>query len=154
MSVEAISIDIRSSRFDPGAETESLTRSADGAGAVVCFTGLCRDENGRLAALELEHYPTMAESEIRRIAEDAAARWKVLRISVIHRFGRIAPGEEIVFVGATSIHRRDAFQAADFIMDYLKTNAPFWKKEHLRSSGSGTWVEARQEDEKDASRWR
>lgn len=154
MAEHPISVDIRTERFDPAIETAALTHSAGDVGAIVCFTGMCRDEGGRLAALELEHYPMMAESEIRRIAQEAAGRWKLLRIQIIHRYGRIAPGEEIVFVGATSTHRRDAFQAADFIMDYLKTSAPFWKKEHLRSPGAGDWVDAKQEDEKDAARWR
>lgn len=149
-----INVDIRAERFDPATETGALTRAEGEIGAVVCFTGLCRDEEGRLAALELEHYPAMAEAEIRRIAEDAAKRWTVARIEVIHRHGRIRPGEEIVFVGVSSTHRREAFQAADFIMDYLKTSAPFWKKEHPRRSDAAQWVEARREDDKDAARWR
>ena len=100
------------------------------------FSGLCRDEAGRLAALELEHYPGMAEAEIARIADEAIGRWPLTGLAAIHRYGRIAPGENIVLVVAASAHRQAAFEAASFLMDYLKSRAPFWKKEH-RADGSG-----------------
>lgn len=139
--------------FDVGAEIAALTRGNADVGAVVSFTGLCRDENGRLAALELEHYPGMAEAEIGRVAEEAAARWPLLGLVAIHRFGLIRPGEQIVLVIATSSHRRAAFEAADFLMDYLKTRAPFWKREHLADGTLGGWVEAKADDDDAAKRW-
>jgi len=98
---------------------------------VVAVTGLCRDEGGRLSVLELEHYPGMAEAEIGRIATQAIARWPLMGLRVVHRSGPIRPGETIVLVAAASAHRGDAFEAASFLMDFLKTRAPFWKKEHL-----------------------
>ncbi|MET0746291.1 MAG: molybdenum cofactor biosynthesis protein MoaE, partial [Microvirga sp.] len=122
---------VQAEPFDTAAETASLTIGRRDIGAVVAFTGLCRDEGGRLAALELEHYPGMAEAEIARVAGDAAARWPLLGLTIIHRFGRVDPGDPIVLVLAASSHRRAAFEAADFLMDYLKTRAPFWKREHL-----------------------
>lgn len=139
--------------FDVGAEIAALTRGNADIGAVVSFTGLCRDESGRLAALELEHYPGMAEAEIGRVAQEAAARWPLLGLVAIHRFGLIRPGEQIVLVIATSSHRRAAFEAADFLMDYLKTRAPFWKREHLADGTLGGWVEAKADDDDAAKRW-
>lgn len=146
-------IRIQRDPFDLAAEAAALARGRSDIGAVVTFTGLCRDEGGRLAALELEHYPGMAEAEIARIAAEAESRWSLLGLTVIHRFGRIAPGEDIVLVVAASSHRRDAFEAADFLMDYLKTRAPFWKKEHARDGTESGWVEAREVDDADAARW-
>ncbi len=122
-------------------------------GAVVTFTGLCRDEDGRLDALELEHYPGMAEAEINRIAHLAAERWPVTDLSVIHRHGRVAPGEPIVLVIAASKHRHAAFEAAEFVMDFLKTHAPFWKKEHARDGTATGWVAARDADDEAEARW-
>ena len=139
--------------FDLGAEVAALARGDANIGAVVSFTGLCRDENGRLAALELEHYPGMAEAEIARVAAEAAARWPLSGLLAIHRFGLIRPGEQIVLVIAASSHRREAFEAADFLMDYLKTRAPFWKREHLADGSIGGWVEAKADDDKAAERW-
>jgi molybdopterin synthase catalytic subunit len=139
--------------FDLGAEVAALARCNANIGAVVSFTGLCRDESGRLAALELEHYPGMAEAEILRVAEEAAARWPLSGLVAIHRFGLIRPGEQIVLVIAASSHRREAFEAADFLMDYLKTRAPFWKREHLADGTLGGWVEAKEGDDKAAERW-
>jgi molybdopterin synthase catalytic subunit len=107
-----------------------------------------------LSALELEHYPGMAEAEIVRIAAQAQERWPLLGLTVIHRFGRIRPGDEIVLVLAASSHRRAAFEAAEFLMDYLKTKAPFWKREHLRDGTVGAWVDAKETDDEAASRWR
>ncbi len=105
-------------------------------------------------ALELEHYPGMAEAEIGRIAAEAAGRWPLTGLTVIHRHGRIPPGENIVLVVAASSHRQAAFEAASFLMDFLKTRAPFWKKEHLSGGGSGEWVAAREGDDEAAMRWR
>jgi molybdopterin synthase catalytic subunit len=139
--------------FDIGAEIAALTAGNANIGAVVSFAGLCRDESGRLVALELEHYPGMAEAEISRVAEQAAARWPLAGLLAIHRFGLIKPGEQIVLVIAASSHRREAFEAADFLMDYLKTRAPFWKREHLADGTLGGWVEAKADDDDAAQRW-
>jgi molybdopterin synthase catalytic subunit len=139
--------------FDAAAETTSLTEGRSDIGALVTFTGLCRDEGGALAALEIEHYPGMAEEEIRRVADEAAARWPLEGITAIHRFGLIRPGEPIVLVVTAAAHRAEAFAAARFLMDYLKTEAPFWKKQHLTGGTSG-WVAASQEDEAAAQKWR
>jgi molybdopterin synthase catalytic subunit len=146
-------IRIQAEAFDIAAETALLTEGRLDVGAVVAFTGLCRDEGGRLAALELEHYPGMAEAEIARIAQEAQRRWPLLGLTVIHRVGKIRPGEEIVLVLAASAHRRAAFEAAEFLMDYLKTRAPFWKREHLRDGTTGGWVEAKSQDEEATGRW-
>lgn len=146
-------IRIQREDFDLAAEVAALSAGRPDIGAVVSFTGLCRDEGGTLAALELEHYPGMAEAEIGRVAAEAATRWPLLGLSAIHRFGLVRPGEQIVLVVATSAHRRAAFEAADFMMDYLKTRAPFWKREHLADGTTGGWVEAKQEDDDAALRW-
>ncbi|MBV9567906.1 MAG: molybdenum cofactor biosynthesis protein MoaE [Hyphomicrobiales bacterium] len=145
---------VQSQVFDVGAEIAALTRGRSDVGAVVTFTGLCRDEGGRLAALQIEHYPGMAEEEIARVVGEAQNRWPLQGVSVVHRHGRIAAGEEIVLVVTLSVHRRAAFEAAEFLMDYLKTNAPFWKKELRLSEGAGEWVEAKTSDAVDAERWR
>jgi molybdopterin synthase catalytic subunit len=150
----AAAIRIQAEGFDTAAETAALTAGRPDIGAVVAFTGFCRDEGGRLAALELEHYPGMAEAEIARIAAEAETRWPLLGLTVIHRFGQIRPGEEIVLVLAASTHRRAAFEAAEFLMDYLKTRAPFWKREHLRDGTMGPWVEAKDADDEALERWR
>lgn len=139
--------------FDMAAEVEALTAGRTDIGAVVTFLGRCRDEEGRLSALELEHYPGMAEGEISRVAQEALARWPLQGLTVIHRYGRIAPGENIVLVACASTHRRAAFEAADFLMDYLKSRAPFWKKEFGVDGREGEWVEARESDERAAERW-
>ena len=139
--------------FDLGEETRRLTLGRTDVGATVAFTGWCRDEGGALAALELEHFPGMAEEEIGRIAADAAARWPLLALTIVHRHGRIAPGEPIVLVLAASAHRQAAFEAASFLMDYLKTRAPFWKKEHRTDGAEGEWVAAKHEDDAAAEWW-
>lgn len=139
--------------FDAAVETERLTRGRTDIGAVVTFTGLCRAEGGTLAALELEHYPGMAEAEIARVAEDAARRWPLTGLTAIHRFGRIEPGEPIVLVVTASAHRTAAFEAAEFLMDFLKTRAPFWKKEHRIDGTAGDWVSAKETDDAAAARW-
>jgi molybdopterin synthase catalytic subunit len=140
--------------FDLAAEIAAISNGRTDIGAVVTFTGLCRDEGGRLEALELEHYPGMAEAEIRRIAGEAIARWPVQAITAIHRVGKIAPGGNIVLVIAASPHREAAFAAASFLMDFLKTSAPFWKKEHRLDGTSGEWVEAKDKDDAALEKWR
>lgn len=146
-------IRIQAQDFDPASEVRTLSEGRTDIGAVVTFAGLCRDEGGRLAALELEHYPGMAEAEIARVADEATRRWPLTGLTVIHRFGRILPGQQIVLVVAASAHRAAAFEAASFLMDYLKTRAPFWKREHMKDGTVGGWVEARAEDESAAERW-
>lgn len=147
-------ISIQAEPFEAGAEIARLEAALTGrAGAVVSFVGLCRDESGRLAALEIEHYPGMAEAEIARVVAQARGRWPVLGARVIHRHGLIRPGEGIVLVLAASAHRRAAFEAASFLMDYLKTRAPFWKREHLSDGSTGSWVEATESDERAAQGW-
>ena len=145
---------IQSEDFDAAAEVASLTGGRSDIGAVVTFIGLCRDENGRLAALELEHYAGMAEAELARVVDEAEARWPLTGVTVIHRHGLMRPGETIVLVITASSHRRAAFEAAEFLMDFLKTRAPFWKREHLSDGTVGDWVEARGEDDAAAERWR
>ena len=149
----AIAVRVQTSDFDIAAEVARL-KALPEVGAIVTFTGICRDEGGRLAGLELEHYPGMAEAEIRRIAEEAAGRWPLAGLTVIHRTGLIAVGDDIVLVAAASSHREAAFAAASFVMDYLKTRAPFWKKEHPAGTGSGDWVASREVDADAAKRWR
>ena len=144
---------IQAADFDVAAEID-LVRKAGDVGAVVTFSGICRDEEGTLTALELEHYPGMAEAEITRIAREAVARWPLAGLTAIHRFGKIRPGENIVLVVAASKHRRAAFEAADFLMDYLKSRAPFWKKEHRAGGAEGGWVDAKETDEAAAARWK
>jgi molybdopterin synthase catalytic subunit len=138
--------------FDLATEIAPLTAGRSDIGALVTFTGLCRDEQGALSALEIEHYPGMAEKEIGRVITQAAARWPLEAALVIHRFGVIRPGEPIVLVATVSRHRSEAFAAAEFLMDYLKTSAPFWKKQH--GDKAGAWVEAKAEDDAAAKKWR
>jgi molybdopterin synthase catalytic subunit len=147
-------IRIQAEDFDLAAEVAALAEGRPDTGAVVTFTGLCRDEGGRLAALELEHYPGMAEAEVARVVAEAAGRWPLAGITVIHRYGRIRPGQNIVLVATASAHRGAAFEAAEFLMDYLKTRAPFWKREHLADGSTGPWVEATRTDDAAADRWR
>ena len=139
--------------FDVAAETARMTQARRDVGALVTFTGLCRaDENGQpIAALRLEHYPGMAEAEIGRHVEEAYARWPLLSVTVIHRHGRLTPGEAIVLVATASSHREAAFAAASFLMDYLKTRAPFWKQ--VETAAGTTWVEAKASDDVAAERW-
>jgi molybdopterin synthase catalytic subunit len=139
--------------FDAGAEAAKITRGRDDVGALVTFTGICRGvENGEpIAALTLEHYPGMAEAEIERHVAEAADRWPLLGVTVIHRYGRIKPGEDIVLVVTASSHREAAFEAADFLMDYLKTRAPFWKQ--VETASGKTWVAAKATDDAAAGRW-
>lgn len=146
-------IAVQAADFDVSAEVERLTAGRADVGAVVTFCGLCRDEAGTLDALEIEHYPGMAEAEIGRVAAQAEARWPLTGLRIIHRFGRIGPGERIVLVATASEHRAAAFAAAAFLMDYLKTHAPFWKREHLRDGRVGGWVAAKDTDDAAAGRW-
>lgn len=147
-------IRIQREPFDIAAETAKLTRGRTDVGAVVTFTGTCRgDENGKpIAALTLEHYPGMAEQEIARHVEEAQSRWPLLGVTVVHRHGRLTPGEDIVLVVTASSHRQAAFAAAEFLMDYLKAHAPFWKQ--VEQAGARTWVEARDSDDAAIERWR
>lgn len=153
MTAVPLTVRVQLEPFDVAAETARLTEGRTDIGAVVTFTGLCRSESGSLGALELEHYPGMAEAEIERTAQEAIARWPLLGVTAIHRHGRILPGEPIVLVIATSSHRVAAFEAAEFLMDFLKTRAPFWKKEEKIDGTHGDWVDARDHDDKAAERW-
>ncbi|UWF59559.1 molybdenum cofactor biosynthesis protein MoaE [Brucella sp. 2716] len=148
-----LSISVRSEDFDIAAEIDRIGKNRREIGAIVTFTGLCRDEDGQLAALELEHYPGMAQAEISRMAKQAMERWPLNGLTVIHRYGLIKPGENIVLVVAASRHRHAAFEAASFLMDYMKTNAPFWKREHLADGTTGGWVSSKEEDEESRKRW-
>jgi molybdopterin synthase catalytic subunit len=148
-----VTIRIQEADFDIGAEVSALTKGHTDIGAVVSFSGICRgsERDAAIAALTLEHYPGMAEAEIARHAETAMSRWPLTGLTIIHRVGRITPGENIVLVLTASQHRQAAFQAAEFLMDYLKANAPFWKREES-ADGTG-WVEARHHDDAAAARW-
>ena len=139
--------------FDAAAEAAKLTRGRTDVGALVTFTGVCRgDESGEpIAALTLEYYPGMAEAEIERHVAQAAERWPLLGVTVIHRHGRIQPGEDIMMVATASSHRAAAFAAAEFLMDYLKTRAPFWKQ--VEKTGGKIWVDAKTTDDAAAARW-
>ena len=148
-----VTVRVQAAPFDTAAEAAALTAGRLDIGAVVTFTGLCRAEGGRLAALELEHYPGMAEAEIGTVAAEAARRWPLQGLVAIHRFGRIAPGEPIVLVVTASAHRAAAFAAAEFLMDFMKTRAPFWKKEHHPDGSSGDWVDAKESDDTATARW-
>jgi molybdopterin synthase catalytic subunit len=146
-----VTIRIQEDDFDITREIAALTKGRLDIGAVVSFSGICRDDGKDGAALTLEHYPGMAEAEIARHADEAVSRWPLNGVTVIHRTGRLNPGENIVLVLAASKHRRAAFEAAEFLMDYLKTNAPFWKREEGKDGAK--WVEAREHDDAAAARW-
>lgn len=146
-------IRVQAEDFDLSAEVSRLAAGRADIGAVVTFSGLCRDEGGTLSALELEHYPGMAEAEIARIAAVATERWPLNGLTIIHRYGKMAPGDNIVLVVAASAHRQAAFEAASFLMDFLKTRAPFWKREHRTDGRQGDWVEAKAEDDEAETRW-
>jgi molybdopterin synthase catalytic subunit len=139
--------------FDAAAEAEKLTRGRTDIGAVVSFTGICRgSEDGEpITALTLEHFPDMAEAEVERHVAEASARWPLTGVTIIHRFGRMEPGEVIVLVMTASSHRQAAFAAAEFLMDYLKTRAPFWKQ--VETARAKSWVEAKAVDDAAAERW-
>ncbi|MDP2619065.1 MAG: molybdenum cofactor biosynthesis protein MoaE [Hyphomicrobiales bacterium] len=147
-----MSVKVQKEDFDVAAEVARVTHAGADVGAAVTFTGICRSDTGRLEALEIEYYPGMAEAEIARIVDEAKARWPLDGVSVVHRYGRMLPGDNIVLVVTASAHRGDAFAAAEFLMDYLKTSAPFWKKEHLAGQ-AGDWVEAAERDDVAVERW-
>ena len=140
-------IRVQEAPFDPGAELNAFTARTEGAGAVVSFTGLVRGDGG-ISGMEIEHYPGMTESAISDMVAEAGARFALTDALVIHRFGPLLVGEPIMMVATAARHRASAFQGAEFLMDWLKSRAPFWKKE-----GNGQWVEARDEDEDALSRW-
>jgi molybdopterin synthase catalytic subunit len=145
-----VRIKIQAEDFDVGAELEALTEGSD-AGAVCSFTGHVRKE-GTLSALTLEHYPRMTEDEIARLVAEAGTRWPLLAVSVLHRVGRLEPGQRIVLVAVAASHRHAAFAACEFLIDFLKTHAPFWKEE--TRGAEHHWVSARSEDDQAAARWR
>lgn len=149
-----MAVRVQATPFDPGAEVNALHAANVGVGAVVSFVGYVRDFNdGReVAGMFLEHYPGMTEKALGKIVEEARQRWPLLKLEVLHRVGALEPGEPIVFVGVASAHRQAAFQACDFVMDYLKTRAPFWKKE--TTSQGPRWVEGRESDHAAADRWK
>ena len=144
-----IHVRVQEAPFDLGAEAAKLT--GPDVGAVVTFSGLVRDVSDGLRHMEIEHYPAMTEAAITKMVEDALARWSVSHAVVIHRFGRVGPGDQIMMVATAARHRVDAFQAAEFLMDYLKSRAPFWKKEVTQDGAN--WVEARDIDEDALKRW-
>jgi molybdopterin synthase catalytic subunit len=148
-----VTIRIQADDFDVAHEIAALSKGRTDIGAVVTFSGICRGPEGGddIAALTLEHYPGMAEAEIRRHVDDALARWPLQGVTVIHRFGRIEPGQNIVLVVTASKHRQAAFEAAEFLMDYLKTSAPFWKQQE--GTEDSKWIEARAHDDAAAARW-
>jgi molybdopterin synthase catalytic subunit len=143
-------IRLQTADFDAAMESARLTRGRTDIGAVVTFTGICRGD-GAIAAMTLEHYPGMAEAEIARHVAEAQARWPLTGVTVIHRHGRLVPGDNIVLVATAASHRGDAFAAAEFLMDYLKTRAPFWKKEECADGTA--WVDAKSADDSVADRW-
>ena len=142
---------VQEAEFDAGAELNAFSTGVVGAGAVVSFTGIVRDSDGTLSAMEIEHYPGMTEAAIATIIAQAQTRWTLADVLVIHRYGRLEPGAQIMMVATASRHRVAAFEAAEFLMDYLKSRAPFWKKE-IGRDGS-TWVAAKDEDETALTRW-
>ena len=142
---------VQEAPFDFGKEAQEFASGHSNMGAIVTFTGVVRDVDGGLVAMEIEHYPGMTEKAIAAIVSEAQSRWDLAGALVIHRHGRLSAGDQIMMVATASRHRVDAFQAAEFLMDYLKSRAPFWKKE-MTQSGDG-WVEARDEDEAALDRW-
>ena len=146
-----MSVRLLAAPFDPGAELAKFHTGRTDVGAIVSFTGVTRDDSGTLSYMEIEHYPGMTESALQKIEAEARNRWDLKDSLILHRHGKIAPGEVIMMVATAAPHRRDAFEAADFLMDFLKSRAPFWKKE---VSGEGeSWVDAKSQDEADLKRW-
>jgi molybdopterin synthase catalytic subunit len=148
-----MTVRLQEADFDVGAETAALTSARTDVGAVVAFTGICRGSNAgqAITAITLEHYPGMAEAEIQSHVAAATSRWPLLGVTIVHRYGRLRPGENIVLVATAAAHRHDAFAAAEFLMDYLKTRAPIWKREECE--GGARWVDAKEGDEGAAERW-
>ncbi|MGH7121390.1 MAG: molybdenum cofactor biosynthesis protein MoaE [Acetobacteraceae bacterium] len=151
---ERIAVRIETGDFDPGAEFRRLGERTGGAGAIGCFLGIVRNEVGGrpITAMTLEHYPAMTERAVRAVAVEAMRRWPLLGVTVLHRVGRLAPGEHIVLVLAAAPHREPALAATSFLIDWLKTKAPFWKKEHF-TDGTAAWVAAQAADAAAAARW-
>ena len=145
-------IRVQDTPFAFGAEAEAFAARQDGMGAVVTFSGIVRDTEVGLNLMEIEHFPGMTEKQLEKFATEAMARWSLGDVLIIHRFGRMAPGEMIMMVATAAPHRVDAFQAAEYLMDYLKSRAPFWKREVARD-GAESWVAAKDEDEDLLSRW-
>ena len=147
-----MTVRVQSEDFDLGEEASKLTRCKIDVGAVVTFVGLVRDTtNDQLQSMELEHYPGMTEQALTQIDVDAHKRWSLAGSLIIHRYGTLHPGEQIMMVATASKHRKDAFEAAEFLMDYLKTDAPFWKKEHFKDGAE--WVSSKSEDKAAKDRW-
>lgn len=146
-----MSVRVQSEAFDMGAEVTAFTAAQMAAGAVVTFSGLVRDEDGTLTGMEIEHYPGMTESALEGIRAEAMTRWSLTGAMIIHRYGALKPGDKIMMVATASRHRADAFEAAEFLMDYLKSRAPFWKKEF--GADGEAWVAAKDEDEAALERW-
>ncbi len=147
-----MAVRVQSQPFDLGAEANAFAAAQKGdMGAIVTFTGVVRDVAGGLQAMEIEHYPGMTERALAQIEAQAHERWALGDVLILHRYGRMQPDEMIMMVATAARHRRDAFEAAEFLMDYLKSRAPFWKKEH--TSDSADWVAARDEDEDALTRW-
>ncbi len=146
-----MNIRVQSEIFDPGAELNAFAQGLSATGAVVSFTGVVRDGAGRLARMEIEHYPGMTEKAIAAMVETAQARWALTGCLVIHRHGPLVPGEQIMMVATAAAHRVAAFEAAEFLMDYLKSRAPFWKKEY--GADGAEWVAAKDADEDALGRW-
>jgi len=145
-----IAVRVQAGDFEPGAELAAVAPGDHGVGGVASFIGLVRDF-GPGSAMTLEHYPGMTERQLQAIAEDAARRWPLSGVRIVHRFGRLVPGDRIVFAAAASAHRKAAFGACEFLVDWLKTKAPFWKLEE--SGGQRAWVEAKDSDDAAAERW-
>ena len=144
---------VQDASFDFGAEAQAFSDAAKGAGAVVTFSGVVREaDTGAMAMMEIEHYPGMTEKALEKIATEAVARWSLTAALVIHRHGRRVPGDQIMMVATAARHRMAAFEAAEYLMDYLKSRAPFWKKEILED-GRAKWVSAKDEDEEALNRW-
>ncbi len=145
-------IRVQEAPFNFGAEAQAFSEAQDGAGAIVTFTGLVRDLPGApLDVMEIEHYPGMTEKALAKIAQDADARWELTGSLIIHRYGPLRPGDQIMMVATASKHRKDAFEAAEFLMDFLKSRAPFWKREVTAENKA--WVDSKAEDEDALSRW-
>ena len=146
-------VSVQSEFFDFSAEIENFSETLGNIGALVTFTGIVRGQKSNtLDYMFIEHYPGMTETQIKLIVEDAFKRWKICDVLVIHRYGKLEPGEPIMMVATAAEHRKEAFEAAEYLMDYLKSRAPFWKKEVL--NGEESWVEAKSEDEASLNRWR
>jgi molybdopterin synthase catalytic subunit len=144
---------VQEAGFDLGAQSDAFAAGVSGAGAIVTFTGVVRDADaGGLVAMEIEHYPAMTKKALEAIAGEAMTRWSLVDALVIHRYGRLVPGERIMMVATAARHRKDAFEAAEYLMDYLKSRAPFWKKE-VFADGAADWVAAKSEDEDALTRW-